>query len=90
MSYLADAMFLLRHFQAFGTVRLTISIIKKRSSGHERAIRELFIEDEGIQVGPPLTSFHGILSGGPQYLGENAGLINSQNPASNSTPTTEA
>ena len=87
MSYMADAVFLLRHFEASGVVRLAISMIKKRSSGHERTIRELFIENEGIQVGPPLTNFRGILTGEPEYLGEDQRLMSSPkaDDTSNST-----
>ncbi len=72
MSYLADSVMLLRHFEAFGTVRQAVSMLKKRSGPHERTIRELFIEDEGVEVGPPLNNFRGILTGVPEYLGEDS------------------
>lgn len=34
VSYLADAIVLLRYFEAVGTVRQAVSMIKKRSSNH--------------------------------------------------------
>ncbi|MCX6047122.1 MAG: AAA family ATPase, partial [Chloroflexi bacterium] len=38
LSYLADTVLLLRHFEAEGAVRQAISVIKKRYAAHERAI----------------------------------------------------
>lgn len=43
LSYLTDAVLLLRHFEASGVVRQAISMIKKRSGGHQRTIREFLI-----------------------------------------------
>ncbi len=45
-SYLADAVILLRYFEARGEVRQAISVMKKRGSRHERTLRE-FRLDEG-------------------------------------------
>ncbi|HUG25184.1 ATPase domain-containing protein [Piscinibacter sp.] len=42
-SYLADTVVLLRYFEAQGSVRSAISVLKKRSGQHERAIREFEI-----------------------------------------------
>ena len=39
-SYLADAVILLRYFEARGEVRQAISVVKKRGGEHERTIRE--------------------------------------------------
>jgi len=64
-SYLADAVVLLRYFEARGEVRQAISVIKKRGGQHERTIREFGLEPEGIQVGPPLVGFRGVLTGVP-------------------------
>ena len=40
ISYLSDAVVMLRYFEAEGRVRRAISVVKKRSSAHEDAIRE--------------------------------------------------
>jgi circadian clock protein KaiC len=64
VTYLADAVILLRYFEARGSVKRAISIIKKRTGAHEDTIRE-FIIDRGVQVGEPLTDFHGVLRGTP-------------------------
>jgi circadian clock protein KaiC len=71
-SYLADAVILLRYFEADGEVRQAISVVKKRGSRHERTIREFRLDDDGgIRVGEPLREFRGILTGVPIYQGRN-------------------
>lgn len=69
ISYLADIVVLLRYFEAQGAVRQAISVVKKRSGSHERHIREFQLRPGAICVGPPLSEFHGILTGTPQYVG---------------------
>ncbi|MCU1384546.1 MAG: Non-specific serine/threonine protein kinase [Acidobacteria bacterium] len=69
LSYLADNVLLLRFFEADGAVRHAISVMKKRSGPHEKTIRELRLEASGINVGEPLTEFHGVLTGVPRHTG---------------------
>ena len=64
-SYLADAIVLLRYYEAKGEVRQAISVIKKRGGDHERTIRDFRLQDGRIQVGEPLRGFRGILTGVP-------------------------
>jgi len=68
VSYLADNILVLRYFEARGEVRQAISVMKKRSGGHERSIRELTFAQNSIKVGQPLRDFQGILSGSPTSL----------------------
>ena len=68
VSYLADNILVLRYFEAHGQVRQAISMMKKRSGGHERSIRELRLGPDSIRVGAPLSDFQGILSGTPTSL----------------------
>jgi len=68
VSYLADNILVLRYFEALGNVRQAISMMKKRSGGHERSIRELILGPDRIRVGAPLSDFQGILSGSPTSL----------------------
>lgn len=75
VSYLADCVILLRHFEAEGQVRQAISVVKKRTGAHERTIREFAISSTGVRVGPPLREFEGVLSGVPLYLGARGPLI---------------
>jgi circadian clock protein KaiC len=69
ISYLSDAVLMLRYFEAEGRARRAISVVKKRSGIHEDAIREFRLTAEGVTVGPPLTQFQGILTGVPTYRG---------------------
>ena len=75
VTYLADTVILLRYFEMSGEVRRAISVIKKRSGPHEKTIREFSISDDGLLVGPPLTGFHGVLRGVPNFVGEGSGLM---------------
>ena len=75
VSYLADGIVLLRYFEAAGTVRQAVSMIKKRSGEHEQMIREFRIGRGGLQLGEPLESFQGVLTGVPQYLGRPDSLL---------------
>ena len=73
VSYLADTVIITRFFEALGSIRKAISIIKKRSGPHETSVRELEMTAKGIVIGPPLTEFHGVLTGVPTYLGGERG-----------------
>ena len=70
VSYLSDTVLLVRYFEAFGQIRRAISVVKKRIGPHEVAVREMRIDAGGIRIGEPLTNFHGVLSGAPQFTGE--------------------
>ena len=65
LTYLADTVIILRHFEARGSVRQSISVVKKRSGGHERTIREFKVTEKGLWVGKPLLHFRGVLTGVP-------------------------
>jgi circadian clock protein KaiC len=80
ISYLSDAVLMLRYFEAEGRVRRAISVVKKRSGAHEDAIREFRLTAEGVKVGPPLTEFQGILSGVPNYRGSASPLLPTEDP----------
>jgi circadian clock protein KaiC len=65
LTYLADTVIIMRHFEASGAVRQSISVGKKRSGGHERTIREFRVTEKGLWVGEPLHQFRGVLAGAP-------------------------
>jgi circadian clock protein KaiC len=73
-SFLSDTIILLRYFEAQGEVRKAISVVKKRSGLHEPSIREYRLSSDGVQVGPMLLEFQGILAGTPTYTGMNRPL----------------
>ncbi len=66
-SYLADAVVLMRYFEAYGEVRQALSVVKKRGGQHERTIREFRFTRGGIVVGEPLRDFRGVLTGMPTF-----------------------
>jgi hypothetical protein len=74
-SYLADAVILLRRFEAMGAIRTALSVVKKRYGNHEKTIRELLITNKGMVVGQPLTDFQGVLTGEPVFVGPREGLM---------------
>lgn len=74
-SYLADAVVLLRYFEAKGEVRQAISVMKKRGGAHERTIREFRIDRGGVRVGETLREFRGVLTGVPVYEGASGPLM---------------
>jgi circadian clock protein KaiC len=74
-TYLADAVVLMRFFEARGEIRQALSVVKKRGGSHERTIREFGLENGAIRVGQALTAFRGVLTGVPVYEGPNEPLI---------------
>ncbi|MGZ8407952.1 MAG: ATPase domain-containing protein [Caulobacteraceae bacterium] len=75
VTYLADTVILLRYFEALGSVRRAMSIIKKRTGAHESTIREYRIDGRGLTIGQPLDGFQGILRGVPIYAGGGKPLL---------------
>jgi circadian clock protein KaiC len=64
-SYLADSVVMLRYFEHLGEVKKAISVVKKRTGAHERAIRGLEFDAQGIHLSEPLMALRGVLSGVP-------------------------
>lgn len=69
VSYLADTVVLFRYYEAQAAVAQALSVFKKRTGPHERTIRGLTIDANGVHIGDPLRQFRGIMTGVPQYLG---------------------
>lgn len=80
LTYLADAVVLLRYFEANGEIRRAVSVIKKRTGTHEQTIREFHIHANGLAVGKPLTAFRGVLEGRPVFVGEANALLEQRKP----------
>lgn len=64
-SYLADTVVVLRYFEHLGRVKKAISALKKRTGGHEGAIREIWFDGKGIHLSEPLLQLRGVLTGVP-------------------------
>lgn len=67
-SYLADSVVVLRYFEHKGELKKAISVLKKRTGGHEEAIREMWFDGEGLHLSEPLLRLRGIFSGIPVEL----------------------
>jgi circadian clock protein KaiC len=63
VSYLADAVILLRYYETRGAFGRAISMLKKRTSAHEQSVRDYQLTSHGVRVGAVLKEFRGILSG---------------------------
>jgi circadian clock protein KaiC len=68
ISYVADAVMLLRFFETRGIVRKAISVVKNRRGPHETTLREFELGPGGLRLGEPLTSLQGVLTGVPTLL----------------------
>ena len=75
VSYIADSVILIRFFEAQGRLRKAISILKHRTGAHEDAIREIRIDSKGVRVGEPLVNFRGVLTGTPEFQGDEPTLM---------------
>ena len=78
VSYLADSVLLFRYYEVRGEVKQAISVVKKRTGGHERTIRELSFNKNGVNVGEALRKFEGVLTGTPRFI-EQIGVTESAN-----------
>lgn len=75
LTYLSDAVVLVRFFEAAGELKRAVSVIKKRTGGHEASIREYRIGADGLHVGEPLSDFSGVLTGVPRFVGNQTDLL---------------
>ncbi len=75
LTYISDTVLLLRFFEAGGEIKRALSVLKKRTSGHENYIREFRIDAGGVRVGPVLEQFQGVLTGVPTYSGTSSDLL---------------
>jgi circadian clock protein KaiC len=80
LSYLADCVIMLRYFEFDGAMKKAISVVKKRSGGHENTIREFkLVRGTGLVVGPALTGFRGVMTGVPTYVGKPSSILEENN-----------
>jgi circadian clock protein KaiC len=68
ISTITDSIILLRYVELYGEIKRGITVLKMRGSKHEKQIRELVIDENGMQIKGPFTQVVGVLSGNPQIL----------------------
>ena len=78
LTYLADSVIITRYFEAFGSIKKAISVIKKRTGQHEESLRELRVGPGGIIVGPVLNEFSGIFTGVPKFFGSDSQIMKTE------------
>lgn len=70
ISHLADGIIVLRHVEYKGELRKVIGVLKMRTTGTETRLREFSITEDGLVIGEPLTELRGILTGTPDWKGD--------------------
>jgi circadian clock protein KaiC len=68
ISTITDSIILLRYVEIFGEIKRGITVLKMRGSMHEKQIRELEIDENGMQIKAPFQQVVGVLSGHPQIV----------------------
>lgn len=68
VSYIADTVLLLQHYEVAGEVRKAIAVVKRRRGGHDRRVRQFEMSDEGLAIGAPIQDYDGILAGQPSVV----------------------
>jgi len=68
ISTLTDSIVLLRYVEMFGEMKRGVTVLKMRGSPHDKGIREVTIDREGMHVLQPFKNVTGILAGTPVHL----------------------
>jgi circadian clock protein KaiC len=68
ISFLTDDIIRLRYIEIDGQLRKVLAIIKMRGGDHSKDICEYRITAEGMEIGPRLVGYRGLVTGVPQRL----------------------
>jgi len=66
ISYLVDAVIVLRYVELDSSISRAILVLKQRASSHDKSIREFRITSQGVHIGEPFADREGVLSGLPR------------------------
>jgi circadian clock protein KaiC len=69
LSITTDAILLLRYIESQGAIKRGMLVLKMRGSDHEKAVREYWIDDDGVHLGSRMKDIGGILGSPGQALG---------------------
>jgi circadian clock protein KaiC len=61
VSTLADTLIALRYAERPGRVDRTLTVLKMRGGPHDRSVRSLTIDDEGLHIGEPMPDLVGVI-----------------------------
>lgn len=70
ISTITDSIILLRYVEMYGEMRRGLTVLKMRGSFHEKEIREVKIDGEGMHIGDRFRNVVGILAGAPHGVSE--------------------
>ncbi|MBI2184278.1 MAG: AAA family ATPase [Thaumarchaeota archaeon] len=68
MSFLVDAIVMLRLVEVESSMRKALAILKMRGSDHDKRLREFDITPQGIRVSTPFTGYEGVMTGSPRKV----------------------
>jgi circadian clock protein KaiC len=69
ISTITDSIILLRYVELHGEMRRGIVVLKMRGSRHDKEIREITIDHQGMHIGQPFRTVSGILTGRTTHVG---------------------
>lgn len=69
LSTTTDAILLLRYIESGGTIKRGMLVLKMRGSNHDKAVREYWIDDDGVHLGEHMPDATGLLGAPQQALG---------------------
>jgi circadian clock protein KaiC len=67
ISFLTDDIVRLRYVEIDGQLRKILVVVKMRGGNHSKDIREYEITSQGIEIGPRLKDYRGLITGVPEY-----------------------
>jgi circadian clock protein KaiC len=69
-AFLTDAIIVQRYIEVNSTLQRVMAVIKVRSSGHSKEIRQYEITEKGLVVGDVILAYEGLLGGRPTLTSE--------------------
>jgi circadian clock protein KaiC len=72
VSFITDEIIIQRYIEMEGELRRVMAVIKMRGSDHSHELRSYEITPKGVEVGPALTEYDGIMTGVPTLRAEAA------------------
>lgn len=64
-SFIADNILLLRYVELDSALRKVMTVVKMRTSDHDKELRQYRIDEHGVTVEAPFTEYSGVLTGNP-------------------------
>lgn len=69
LSYIVDNIILLRYVEVQAEIRRALAVLKIRGSNHDKALRELAMDEGAITIGKRFEGLSGLITGIPRFSG---------------------